>query len=87
MRSMSKLSKLHQSLLPKLRVVRIECTDDGWWDERNETEWFIVTYTQPISGKQVDARLRARDELDAFVRFTAKVREKGYLVEMDNDAA
>ena len=81
---MSKLSKLHQSLLPKVRVVRIECADDVWWDERNEVEWFIVTYIQPISGKQVDARLRARDELDAFVRFTAKVREKGYLVEMDN---
>ena len=81
---MSKLSKLHQSLLPKLRVVRIECTDDGWWDERNEVEWFIVTYTQPISGKQVNARLRAKDELDAFVRFTAKVRSVGYLVEMDD---
>ena len=79
---MSKLSKLHQSLLPKLRVVRIE--EDGMsdWSDRGERGFEVIFITP--SGGQETGRLYAKDELDAFVRFAAKVRSVGYLVEMDD---
>ena len=84
-----RMSKLQQLLLPKIRVISISQLArerTPWHEPQDGTEWYVVTYTQPHTGSETGGRIRAKDELDAYVKFAAKAREKGYLVERSHES-